>query len=415
MARVSPAPRLSWRAFLWRGIAFCVVFLAGLTGLLLGVGVSERPLDGAGLGAQAYYVLGLFVLGGLDIGTPVGGPALGRFALWFAYFAAPVITASALIEAAIRLVHPLALRARTLKGHVVLGGAGRLTMVYVKKLREQGSNRTIVVVEQNARHPNLSELRDAYRAVVVPGDITHDAVLAGLALERAHRVLLLTSDDFSNLDAASKALRFAPNLEGRMVVHVSDLGFLRETKGSRVSRDCEIFNGHEFAAMRLVEDHLLGRFRDTPGQDIVVLAGFGRFGQTVLRQLQEHASSGFSHVVILDERATENVRAFEEHPGFLNDYRRSVLDGDLLDPDVWARIGGVIDAEGTEPVIVLGCGDDGTNLQAALMVRKRYPDAYAIVRSFRQSPFTEEVAREAGAHAFHLGGLIERGMPESWL
>lgn len=391
------------------------MFVSGLTGLLAGVGVSERAIQGAGLAAKAYYVLGLFVLGGLDIGTPVGGPLLGRAALWFAYFAAPVITASALIEAAIRLVHPLALRARALKGHIVLGGAGRLTMVYVKKLRERGSNRTIVVVEQDPRHPSLSELRDAYRVVVVPGDITHDAVLAGLALERAHRMLLLTSDDFSNLDAASKALRIAPGLASRIVVHVSDLGFMRETAGSRVSRDCEIFNGHEFAAMRLVEDHLLGRFRDTPGQDIVVLAGFGRFGQTVLRQLQEHAAHGFSHVVILDEVATEHVRSFEEHPGFNEGYRRSVLNGDLLDPEIWTRIGALIREDGHEPVIVLGCGDDGTNLQAALMVRKRYPDAYAIVRSFRQSPFTEEIAREAGAHAFHLAGLIERGMPERWL
>ena len=396
-------------------MAFLLVCTAGLTGLLLGVGVSERDLTGAGVLGKAYYVLGLFVLGGLDIGTPVGGPAAARALLWTAYFAAPVITASALIEAAVRLVRPLAERARVLGDHVVLGGAGRLTMVYVRKLRERNPKRQIVVVERDPGHPALPELRDVYRASVVVGDITHDSVLSLLSLPKAHRVLLLTGDDFANLDAAAKVLDRAPNLAGRMVAHVADLGFMRETAGSRVARDCEIFNGHEFAATHLVEDHLLGRFRETPERDVVVLAGFGRFGQTVLRQLQEHADGSFGPAVIIDQRAEVRARAFAEHPGFSESYDQTVLEGDILDPGIWHRIGEVIRTSGREPVIVLGSGEDGTNLQAALMARKRHPEAYVLVRSFRPSPFTAEVAHEAGLHAFHLGGLIASGMPARWL
>jgi hypothetical protein len=37
-----------------------------------------------------------------------------------------------------------------------------------------------------------------------------------------------------------------------------------------------------------------------------------------------------------------------------------------------------------------------------------------IVRSFRASPFTAEIAREAGVHAFSLAELIEDGMPGAW-
>ena len=62
--------------------------------MTLGVEVSERDLTGEGLLGRLYYVLGLFVLGGLDLGTPMGGPAFGRVLLWFAYFGAPLITAS---------------------------------------------------------------------------------------------------------------------------------------------------------------------------------------------------------------------------------------------------------------------------------------------------------------------------------
>ncbi len=399
---------------MWRGLAFATVFLAAFVGLWVGVGVSERDLAEAGIAERAYYALGLFVLGGLDIGTPVGGPLLGRLLLWTAYFGAPIITASALLEAAVRLIGPLALRIRPLSGHVVLAGAGRLTLLYVRKLRDQDPHRTIVVVEHDPRHPSLGELRDLHRAVIVTGDIAGDEVLRGLRMERARRVLLLTGDDFANLDAAAKILRLAPGLAGHIVVHVSDLGFMRETAESSVGRDCEIFNGHEFAAMHLVREHLVGRFHSTPYRDLVVLAGFGRFGQTVLHQLQQHAQGSFGHVVIIDEYATRNARAFEDEPGFSEDYNHAVIDGDLLNPEIWHRIGQVVRADGHDPVIILGSGDDGTNLHAALSVRKQHPGAYVIVRSFRTSPFTAEIAGEAGIHAFNLGELIESGMPEAW-
>lgn len=407
--------RLPWRPFVWRGLAFALVVGAGLAGLLLGVEVSERDLTAAGPAAKAYYVLGLFVLGGLDIGTPVGGPVFGRVLLWIAYFAAPVITASAVIEALLRLVRPLARRLRTLDGHVVVGGAGQLSSVYARKLRERSPRRTLVVVEQNPNHPALAEFREGVRAVVLVGDITDDAVLERLRLPRAHRVLLLTGDDFANLDAAARVLALAPGLAGRIVVHVSNLGFMRETAGSRVARECEVFNGHEFAATKLVEDHLVARFHDTPDLDLVVLAGFGRFGQTVLRHLQDQAAGRFGHVVIVDERASAHSRDFAQEPGFRDDYGRTVIDGDVLDSGVWDRVQAVVEAEGHAPVVVLGTGVDGTNVQVALRVRRQHPDAYVIARSFRSSPFSAEIVAEAGAHPLHLGGLIGQGMPERWL
>jgi hypothetical protein len=399
---------------MWRGAAFAVLFCAAWAALIAGVGVSERDLAGTGLAEKAYYALGLFVLGGLDIGVPAGGPPVARVLLWSAYFVAPVITASALLEAAVRLIGPLALRVRPLKGHVVLGGAGRLSLLYVRKLRKSDPRRTVVVVEQNANNPLLSELRDLHRAVIINGDIASDTVLRGLRMQHAHRVLLMTGDDFANLDAAAKILRLAPDLAGDIVVHVSNLGFMRETAESSVARDCEIFNGHEFAAVNLVREHLVGRFHGTPYSDLVVLAGFGRFGQSVLHQLQQHAAGSFDHVVIIDEHATRNARVFEDEPGFAEDYDRAVIDGDLLDPEIWTRIDDVIRAHGHDPVVVLGSGNDGTNLHAALSVQKQHPGSYVILRSFRTSPFTAEIAEESGVHAFNLAELIERGMPSEW-
>jgi len=404
-----------WRPLVWRVLAFALVYAIAVTALSMGVGVTQRDLSGAGIGERAYYALGLFVLGGLDIGLPEGGPPLGRALLWAAYFLAPIITVSALLEAALRLLGPLALRVRLLKGHIVIGGAGRLSLLYVRKLRQRDSRRPIVVVERDPNAPFITELKDVHHALVLSGDVASDTVLGGLRLGRAHRVLLLTADDFSNLDAAAKILRLAPNLAGRIVVHVSDLGFLRDTAGSSVARDCDLFNGHEFAAIHLVRDHLVEHFRSTEHTDLVVFGGFGRFGQTVLDQLQKHALGSFGHVVIVDDNATKHARAFENGPGFAAAYECTLIDGDIRDLDVWARIGEIILAHGHDPVVVLGSGHDGTNLRAALRVREQHPGAYVVVRSFRSSPFAEEVADEAGAHAFNLGGLIENGIPESWV
>lgn len=414
-----PAPRPGgarpvWRPFLWRGSALLLAFLAGWLGLLLGVGVTERDLAATGIAERAYYALGLFVLGGLDIGTPMGGPVAGRALLWFAYFAAPLITASALLEAAVRLIGPLTLRVRPLRDHIVLGGAGRLTVLYVRKLRRQDPRRTVVVVERNPDHPSLENLREVHRALVVIGDVTNDDVLTRLRVDRARRVLFLTGNDFVNLDGAAKVLRMAPGSEGRIVAHVSDLGFIRETSESTVARKCDVFNGHEFAATALVRDHLVERFRATADRDLVVLAGFGRFGQTVLDQLQRNAPGSFGRVVIIDEVASAKVRIFAHQPGFDDDYQRSVIDGDLLDPGVWREVGEVVRKDGRAPVVILGSGEDGTNLHAALLVKKQHPGALVIARSFQASPFTEETARESGIEAFDLAGLIEQGMPEAW-
>lgn len=406
--------RSAWRPVVWRGASILVVFLFGWVGLMAGVGVTERDLLGSGMAERAYYALGLFVMGGLDLGTPVGGPLYARVLLWAAYFAAPMITASALLEAAVRLIGPLALKVRPLRDHVVLGGAGRLTMLYVRKLRSDHPRRTIVVVERDPGHPAIAELRDLDRTIVIVGDVTDDAVLERLRMDRCRRALFLTGDDFVNLDAAAKVLQMAPNLARRIVVHVSNLGFMRETASSSVARDCEIFNGHEFAATHLVQEHLLGRFRNTPGRDFVVLAGFGRFGQTVLHQLQEHARGSIGDVLVIDEHATRNARAFQERPGFDDDYRREILDGDLLDPELWRRVGEAVRATGRDPVVILGSGNDGTNLQAALLARRQHPTGYLIVRSFRTSPFTLEVAREADLEVFSLAELIQDGMPGSW-
>ena len=88
----------TWRWFRWRSLMLVIVFACGLVAFLCGVGTTSRPaVVDSGILTKAYYTLGLFVLGGMDLGMPTGGPTAARTLLWFAYFAAPTITASPII------------------------------------------------------------------------------------------------------------------------------------------------------------------------------------------------------------------------------------------------------------------------------------------------------------------------------
>ena len=400
----------------WRGLAGAVVFACGLAAFVMGVEVSDRVGVGTAMVAvKIYYTIGLFVLGGMDLGMPSGGPLAAQVLLWIAYFAAPALTASAVVDGLFHILRPDAWKLRRLRGHVVVGGCGRLAMLYLKRLREVDRFRPVVVVERQADHPHAGLARDLYRAQVLTGSIASETVLRGLNLEHASRVVLLTGDDFVNLDSASRILEIAPAVGGRTVVHVGNLHFMRVMANTRVAKVCDVFNIHHIAARHLVETQLLGHFRQTSALDVVVFAGFGRFGQTVLDVLQREAERRFDTVVVVDNEAEARGLDFQEQVGFLDWYERHLVDGDLRDRRLWRRIEPVFTRRGREAVFVVGSGDDGTNIHTALWLGQRFPKARIIARSFRRSFFAEEVSRQGGFHAFSVADLVARAMPRRWL
>jgi hypothetical protein len=111
-------PELSWKS--WLAV---ILFGFGFVGLLAGVGLTERPdVAEAGAFTKAYYAVGLFVLAGLDLGMPTGGPLYARVLLWIAYFAAPVWTASAVFETILSALRPPVWRIKSVKNKIVIIG-----------------------------------------------------------------------------------------------------------------------------------------------------------------------------------------------------------------------------------------------------------------------------------------------------
>ncbi|WP_428262421.1 NAD-binding protein [Haliangium sp.] len=405
--RLAPVPR---RSVLWRALLLLAVFSCGVVALLMGAGASERPgLGEAGLLTKVYYTIGLFVLGGLDLGTPTGGTGLARGLLWFTYFAAPAITTASVIEGVLRTMSPERWQLRRLRNHIIIAGAGGIGRLCLHRLRARYRDRPIVVVELHQDHPAKAAVRHA--AHVLTGDIRSDSVLDALRLDHASRVFLLTGDDFANLDAATKILDRVPTLAKRMVVHVANLHFLRVLSDTRVATQCDIFNSHNIAGEHLVRTHLLSHFERTDFRDVVVLAGFGRFGQSVLDNLQSLAADKFGRVIIMDFDAAERAAVFEQQVGFRDFYSHQVISGDLRDPRTWSVVAEIREAE---PVFILGCGDDGANLRTALWLRRIYPNAQVVARTFASSSFADELGREGSLQVFSVADLVAGSMPGRW-
>jgi hypothetical protein len=405
--------RFPLRSLRWRFGLPVLAFVLGVCGFLSGVGVSERELADIDALSKVYYSLGLFLFGGLDLGTPVGGPAWGRGILWAAYFLAPAITASAVIDAALRVLAPER-RLKRMRDHVIVAGAGQLTVLYLQRLRQADLRSSVVVVVPPTAAAAATDLQEAHGVRVVVGDVASPALLRRLGLPYARRVLLLTDDDFTNLDAATQILAEVPRLGPDVVVHVSDLRFLHSMAATRLARRCQIFNGHQIAASHLVQTRVLDHFRRTNPRDLVILAGFGRFGETVLEELQRGAAGCFDHVVIIDVDAQQRTLVFDEEVGFRGDYQRDVVAGDLRDPGLWRRLAAEIDLADKEPVFVLGSGVDRTNLRTAMWLARKYPRAFVLARSEARWTFAEEVSREAGIHTFSVAELVTQSMPMEW-
>ena len=408
----NPIVSLRRNGLLWRFLVFLLVLALGLTGLLAGVGLSARDgIPDTGVPAKIYYALGLFVFGGLDLGVPRGGPLWGRVLLWVAFFAAPAITTTALFEGVMLVLRPDAWRLRRMRGHVVIGGCGRLTLLYLERLRASHPTVPVVVVERRTENPQVQAVGERARTQVLYGDISSEAVLASLRLERAKSVVLLTGEDYANLDAASRICRIRPELASHILVHVSDIRLLRVLEQTDILSEVAKFNSYRSAARHLVEATLLPHFRLTENiLDTVVLAGFGRFGQTVLDELQQRAAGLFQTVVLIDLMADHLFLVFEEQVGFVGDYRREVIEADVRHPGTWKNVQELIGATDTRPVFVLGCGFDDVNIRTALWLSSKFTEAKIVARCFDQSSFTEQISKECGFEIVSTAELLLASM-----
>lgn len=374
-------------------VVVLVVLACAMYAFASGVDVSDRVgVPTAHWLTHLYYALGLFVLGGMDLGTPVGGPAVARGVLWFAYFAAPTITASAVVEGVMRVLGTRWLDRLGLRRHVVVVGIGRVGMGFVEALREREPRRSIIIVDRDLARANSVQAQRRFGARFMAGDIRLKGTLELLALARAEAIAFLTDDDLVNLEAAWDAAARYPKLN--VVAHVSDIAMQRAVQAvnGEAAPKVRVFNRHRLAARHLYDEHLRASFAGTEPLDTVVLVGFGRFGQTILEFLEAQAAEDVREVIIVDRQAEELMRSYRDQVTSDRQCTVHVVAGDALDPQVWESVRAKIADVTVPPVVVLGCDADKVNLQGATYLRRRWPSATLFVRCQHESPFTLELA-----------------------
>lgn len=411
----TPLKRLTGASLGWRWMAVALIFLMGLVAFANGVALSARPdVTQATILEQTYYILGLFVVGGLDLGMPTGGPVWAQTLLWIAFFGAPLLTASAVVEAVLRMLNPQQWLLRNLQDHVVIFGSGELTISYLRLLRRENRNCRVIVVDTEFESIREQELQQKYGVATVVGDLTLGFLRKQLKLKRAKRVLLLGKNDFQAFEAATRVLESAPNLKFRVVIHCQNLRFMRTLLQTSLGRHCLIFNRYNMAGMAFVRRNLRQQFARTQGLDNVVIAGFGRFGQSVIEQLRRTQESELARVVIIDQDAERRMMVVEEQQQLPSNYERSVMRGDISNPEVWRRVAAKVDLENENTVFILGTGSGRDNLRTALWLKQKYPQSHVFARSNGDSRFASSVGEEKDINAFSINGLLEGMIPVRW-
>lgn len=403
-----------WRD--WRSFGALFFFAAALSGFLSGVAVSERPdMYASGILTMAYYSLSLFVVGGVDLGTPIGGPLWGRTLVWLAYFGAPVLAASTLISALLKALAPQSWQLRRIRDHIIVVGAEELSLSYLRVLRRHNPKVRVVVVCRQIDATAQDELVQGFGALLVVGDITHEFFLESLRPHLARKILLFGNDSLRGYEAASKLTRLHPGIGNKVVLHCASLRFMRAMASTRVAMDCQTFNTYNLAATGLVRNHLLAHFRATQARDAVVLAGFGRFGQTILEQLQEHAREEMRMVVVVDTDARRRLLVADEQIAFADNYQRELYQGDISHPETWEQVQRYVALDSESTVVVLGTGSEAENLRTALWIRTEFPQAKLIARSSKESRFATEVGDQHNIVSISITQLIEDNIPQDWL
>jgi voltage-gated potassium channel Kch len=387
--------------------AIGLVFVLCVVAFASGVVTSERPeLAEDSWIAWIYYAGGLFVFGGLDLGLPAGGTWPGRAALWIAYFLAPTVTTTAVAEALLKLVRPRWFQLRRLQDHLVVVGDGKIASLYVDGIRSLDPERPILSVARQKTGPPPPGVE------LLEGDISEAATLAATQLERAAGLVVVTDDDLVNLEVAWRAQGEEADLP--IAMHVADLSLLRpvarlETEAPAPSG----FNTHRIVASYLYQTRLAIHFDETAQQDVVVLAGLGRFGQTILETLLGEAVDELDQVVIVDPDASTQLRKFGEdatEPGV----RITALDLDVTDPLTWDTVESTLDAGRATPVYVL-CGPDVVvNLRTGMLLRGRSEEPTIFVRCFDRSPFASSLAKQQSFDLLAFETVLREALREHY-
>jgi len=390
-----------------------IVFACALYGFGFGGGTENIDNVGDdGIIGWIYYTISLFVLGGIDLGAPVKGGATGSYSsLWAAYYLAPLITTTVLIDAISNIIKEREIPKAVFEDHIILIGTWDLAVSYLHAIREVEPTRQVVIVEHTSSTAEVIFRRDANSSITirVSGNVLRSEFLETLSLGTAFRVVVICEDDLLNLECSWSIRDINPELP--IACHVGDLALLRPV--SRIGRNRRfdetarlpsVFSTHRIASLQLYEEFLEPHFDSTDGLDNVVIAGFGQFGQTVLELITARGAGELSTVTIVANNANAHVRQLTTEVDF-NDFKIETIEGDLENPATWDLLASSMTGD-SPPIVLLAVSDLACNFRAATILSARFPQTRVLLRCFRHTAFTRMMAEQLNVEVLCIEAML---------
>ena len=233
---VRGAPKDPWGRF-WAGL--------GVLALVIGGGTFGYYRLGLTVGEALYQtVITITTVGYEEIGTVTDGYRIFTVMLILFGTGTALYTLGVLIESLFegRLDDQIRRRRMQkkidrLSGHVVLCGYGQVGHSIYRELANAG--RTVVVVDRR-------DVSDEVDTPSVPGEATHDDVLAAAGMERADTLVLALDSDVDNLFIALTARSMCPSLF--IVARANESSTEPKLRQAGVDR---VVNTHEIGGLRM--------------------------------------------------------------------------------------------------------------------------------------------------------------------
>jgi hypothetical protein len=291
-----------------------------------------------------------------------------------------------------------------------------MVAAYLRALRRTDTNRRVVVVAREGFDYYASEnLRRSFDAITWQGDLAYDFTCEQLRIDRACRLLLLGSESLRNYETVKLVLNRQPELAGKVIMRSDRLRFKRAMSSTTVARSVTVFNPFQMAADKLVSSIIQPHLSKSTNPKGVVIAGFGRFGQSILESLQKLESHQISTIALIEQDAERRVMVTREQVAISSDFELMVLQGDISNPGVWQALQDGWSIAMDDTVYVLATNREEDNLRTALWLRNHNSQSLVIARLEKLSAFAEEVALDHDFTALSLDQLVEESITSEWL
>jgi hypothetical protein len=154
---------------------------------------------------------------------------------------------------------------------------------------------------------------------------------------------------------------------------------------------------------------------ETVPKDVVVIAGFGLFGQTILEELQHYAQKEIDTIAIIGIDAKRRIQVVDEQHQSANFCNRKIFEGNISHPEVWQQLRATVDLINTQPIIILCTDSVEDNFRTSLWLKNKYPNSMIIARSYLPSRFAENVGKQYNILNVSINQLVKDNFPIEWM